>query len=128
VLVATVASGSLVCAVAWAMMANRASFSSQTPIASLGIVGLIIAFYGQTTWLLSGRRAIGERSQGLLGHLVTRHGSDAARPESAVLVAGDGLRRYHRTDCLLARGQAWPAAPRERHHRAGRVPCGVCRP
>ena len=111
---------------AWTLAARRARFDDQVAFVSLAVAGLVTAFFGQTLWLLTGRRAIGWRTQLMLGGLVpagTVH--QAVAPE---LVGGTGLCWYHSADCALAAGQGWPVMARADHEADGRGPCGVCRP
>jgi hypothetical protein len=128
-LVGLVGAGAVMCVVAWAVASGRAKFGDQVGWASLAVGGLVVAFFGQASWLLNGRRALGERSIHLLGLPPQRTAAgNGVRSTASQLVGGDGLRWYHRADCPLARAQDWPAASRSEHEVDGRQPCGVCQP
>jgi hypothetical protein len=141
----TVGIGGIVIAVAWYICAGDATFSQQVGPADAAVAGLLVAGVGNATWLLKGRRALGERRRSLLPDLPPREAAstevaDEAAPsrttdetpavtEPGLLVAGEGMQRYHRADCALAAGRTeWTAASRVEHESAGRRPCGVCRP
>jgi hypothetical protein len=128
-LVGLVGSGAVMCVVAWGVASGRASLGDQVGWASLAVGGLVVAFFGQVSWLLNGRRALGERSMHLLGRPAPRSAVGLGiRSTASQLVGGEGLRWYHRADCQLARGQSWSVASRSAHEADGRQPCGVCRP
>lgn len=123
---ALVALGAVLCSLAWTLAASRGDFDDQVAYVTLAVGGLVTAFFGQTLWLLRGRRSIGGRLQLMLGGLVP-----AGPPPGAgepTLVGGPGLRWYHSAGCALAAGQGWPVRARVDHEAAGRRPCGVCRP
>jgi len=121
-----VGSGAAACLVAWAAASGRAAVADQTGFVSLGVAGFLVAFAGEVSWVLRGRRAVGRRAVLLLGGPPQARSGWAA-PRADELVAGAGLRLYHRADCRLA-GSAWAADGRAGHEAAGRRPCGVCRP
>ena len=124
-----VGAGAVVCTIAWVVASSQASVGSQTAMVSLGVGGLVLAMFGQASWLLRGRRAIGARTRHLLGEGPTAAVQEAVgRGDAGVLVGGPGLRWYHRADCQLARGRDLGAAARAEHEASGRSPCGVCRP
>jgi hypothetical protein len=96
---------------------------------------------GTRLWLLAvveggtpGLRAAAVRVRRLLGQPVTDSdgGHDEshhhARSTSDVLVGGPEMRFYHRTGCPMAADRDWSAAGLGEHDRAGRSPCGMCRP
>jgi hypothetical protein len=127
--VGLVVSGAVMCGVAWGVASGRAHFGDQVGWVSLAVGGLVVAFFGQASWLLNGRRAVGERSIHLLGRPPRRAtAGGGVRSRASQLVGGEGLRWYHRSDCPLARAQVWPVASRSEHEADGRQPCGVCRP
>jgi hypothetical protein len=82
--------------------------------------------------LLAGRRAIVVRRLAVLGDLrgmpVPAATGAAGESTSQDLVAGEGLRHFHRSDCQMAHGRLWRLSTRREHEQAGRVACGVCRP
>jgi hypothetical protein len=53
---------------------------------------------------------------------------NSSRPTPQTLVGGENLRFYHRPGCPMAADRNWSAASPTDHDRAGRVPCGMCRP
>jgi hypothetical protein len=121
--------GLVMCVVAWGVASGKACLGDQVGWVSVGVGGLVVAFFGQAAWLLNGRRSLGERSMHLLGRPPTRAAARVGvRSLSQQLVGGEGLRWYHRADCPLARGQGWPVSSLAVQEAAGREPCGVCRP
>jgi hypothetical protein len=98
------------------------------------------------SWILSGRRALGERRAALLARMAAAAPAD--RPDLARPTAGDepgllaagldvtedfpvavaGLSRYHRPGCPLTAGRAAERAALLTHVQAGRRPCGICTP
>jgi hypothetical protein len=122
--------GATVSALGWFFAAGHGRVADQTVPASAGIAGLVIAGYGHAAWILRGRRAVGARTKHFLGDPpgAIEAGTKLSRWQCELLVAGPGLRRYHRADCPLAAGAGWPSAHREEHEAAGKVACGVCQP
>ena len=131
---ALVAAGFVMCAVGWFLAAGETNYRHQVGPANMAVAGLIITSIGHVAWTVRGRRAIGQRRRRLLGHLAASplagQVSDSwdSHMSSAPVVAGEGMRHYHRHDCPLAAGRPWPAASAEEQEAAGRTPCGVCRP
>jgi hypothetical protein len=133
----TVGIGGIVVAVSWYVCAGDVSFSQQIGPADAAVAGLLLAGIGNVGWLLRGRRILGERRRALLPDVPARVAVGTVRPvgahheedAGALYVAGDGMERFHRPDCLLASGRHdWTAKTRAEHKVAGRRPCGVCRP
>src|SRR5581483_10781960 len=62
-----VGSGAAACLVAWAAASGRAAVADQTGFVSLGVAGFLVAFAGEVSWVLRGRRAVGRRAVLLLG-------------------------------------------------------------
>jgi hypothetical protein len=142
----TVGLGGIVIAVAWYICSGDATFGQQVGPADAAVAGLLVAGVGNATWLLKGRRALGERRRALLPDvappeatdvdLATEHQAPSlttaetpAVAEAGLLVAGEGMERYHRADCALAAGRTgWKAMTRHQHESEGRRPCGVCQP
>ena len=121
--------GATVVVAGWYQASDRSMPSQQAGPAVVGVAGGLLAIAALVTWVAAGRRAIQRRTHHLLGEGTTgREVLVTAIAESADLVAGPRLRRYHRADCPLAAGKGWRARPRSAHTRAGRLPCGVCRP
>ena len=141
--VITVGLGGVVVVVAWYVAAGEATFGQQVGPIDAGLAGLLLSGIGNLAWLLHGRRALGERRQLLLPDVVvttadahapaalvaTASGALGATSAEEVFLAGEGMERYHRSDCVLAAGRSgWTTATRQGHEDAGRQPCGVCRP
>jgi hypothetical protein len=117
--------------VGWSAVSARADFVDQLPWAVVGLVGLLVAFCAQAVFVLRVRRVVAVRLRSRFGHGVkaARHDRPGLVQAGDVdLVAGEGLRRYHRSDCALAREQRWPEKAEAAHRAAGLLPCGVCRP
>ena len=130
----TVGLGAIVIAVAWYICAGEATLSQQIGPMDAAVAGLLLAGMGNVGWLLHGRRVVGQRRQALLPDLAEVRLVSAKSPlvhptVSELLVAGEGMERYHREGCALTEGRIdWTAATRQEHESAGRTPCGVCRP
>lgn len=125
--------GAVVCAVAWAVVAERTVLADQVGWVSIGVAGLAATFAGEAAWLLRGRRALLVYRYQLLGIAP----SSRKAPEMlggwqldvpTELLAGVGLTRYHRADCPIAAGTDWSAESRDAHESASRRPCGICQP
>jgi hypothetical protein len=116
----------------WLQVRNESVYADQATGINMAIAGVIAAGGAALPMLLTGRRAVGVRRLALLGDLRGMPVRASARATgdatSQNLVAGEGLRRFHRAGCTLAQGRNWSAASREEHERAGRVACGVCQP
>jgi hypothetical protein len=126
--VALVAIGAVAVLVAWAVISGRPGASQQLGFVCLGLGGVIVAFLGQASWLLHGRRAVGSRARYLLGEAPDNGAAVFPASSADALVAGDGLRWYHRGDCPVAAGQRFATVSRDKHEAAGRRPCGICQP
>lgn len=111
---------------------HQRTFHDEYVWGDLGIAGGVIALYADITWILRGRRTVGERRRLLLDapHPEPRFDPEwtAVGFEVRELVAPVGASLYHRPDCLLALGRALVVADRSVHERAHRSPCGVCQP
>ena len=120
--------GAVLCAVAWWMASGDRTFREQLSLATVSIVGVVLIVAAETAWVLRGRANVGRRIRALLGAAPVATVDEPVVADDGALVAGQGLRRYHRPDCALARGHDWPATGWDEHRRAGRQPCGICRP
>ena len=116
----------------WVLVRNESVYADQAAGINMALAGVLVAGASAIPMLLAGRRAVGVRRLAVLGDLrgiparASAGTSDASTSHN--LIGGVGLRRFHRAGCTLAQGRNWSAAPRSEHERAGRVPCGVCRP
>jgi hypothetical protein len=129
--------GGIVVGVAWYICSGDASFNQQIGPLDAAVGGLIFAGGGNVMWLLRGRRALGERRRALMPDpeaailvvVPDRQVSTAGLADpSDLLLAGDGLVRFHRATCPLASGRSWTPMTRGEHEGLGRQPCGVCKP
>jgi hypothetical protein len=116
----------------WLQVRNENVYADQATGINMAIAGVVVAGAAALPMLLAGRRSVGVRRLALLGDLRGMPVRASARATgdstSQNLVAGEGLRRFHRAGCTLAQGRNWSAASRGEHERAGRVACGVCQP
>jgi hypothetical protein len=115
----------------WVSVRNESVYADQVVGINMAVAGVLVAGAGAIPMLLAGRRAVGVRRLAVLGDLrgmPDRASAVASGAASQNLVAGVGLRRFHRAGCTLAQGRNWSAASRSEHERAGRIACGVCRP
>lgn len=116
----------------WVLVSNESVYADQVAGINMAIAGVLVAGAGAIPMLLAGRRAVGVRRLAVLGDLrgmpVRASGRTTHDATSRNLVAGEGLRRFHRAGCTLAQVRNWSAASRSEHEQAGRVACGVCRP
>jgi hypothetical protein len=119
----------LVLASAWATTATD-DMSTRVAWVNLGVVGVLVAGVGNTFWLMTGRRAVGERRARLLAVPASTGGPsvNGDGPERVQLVALQGGSRFHRQTCPLVDGKSVVVSSRARHEREGLAPCGVCEP
>jgi hypothetical protein len=121
--------GTAVAVLAWWAVAHEPAFDHQVGWSSIGVAGFILAAYADVSWLLRARNAILARREAILPAddlvLAAAIPSTAA---TAIIVGGPRLERFHRADCTLAAGKAWPVLERASAVAEGRRPCGVCAP
>jgi hypothetical protein len=127
VLWVTLAAGATLLLLAWWGASATADESSQVGWINLGVCGVIVSGAGITSWVLSGRRAVGARRILLFPDAAPVAGPDHT-VERAPLVTARHLTRYHRAGCPMVAGKRTRAASAARHRAAGLEPCGVCRP
>ncbi len=128
---ALITAGFVMCAVGWYLASGETNYRHQIGPANLALGGLIVAGIGHVVWAMRGRRAIAERRRRLLGEpalVPLASNVSYERTQSSVIVAGEGMRHYHRSDCPLAVRRPWPSGPADVQEAAGREPCGVCQP
>jgi hypothetical protein len=98
----------------------------------VSVLGLVIAAVANGMWLLRVRTTLVLAREAVLdpAHRAWLAGpvAAAAQDGSTVLVAGDGMTRYHRASCQLVAGRATRARTRAEHEREGLSPCEVCEP
>ena len=132
--IAIVAIGAVVCAVAWTGASGHAELKDQKGWVAVGVAGFLVAVAGQSRWLRQGRRAVAAHAARVMGDVaaLTPDSSPRGTPRAVSpeqhLVATDGMRHFHRPDCPIAAGRGWAPLPRRAHEAAGRTPCGICRP
>ena len=127
VLWVTLAAGATLLVLAWWGASATADQSSQVAWINVAVGGLIVSGVGITSWVLSGRRAIGARRRLLLAD--GSPSPDASPLDRAEpLVTAAHLTRYHRSGCPMVAGKRTRTASAAGHRAAGLEPCGVCRP
>jgi hypothetical protein len=124
----TVAIGAILLLLAWWGASGTGKFSSQIAWVNVGIFGLVVAGSGGAVWLLTGRRAVGERAQSLLPLGAARFvpETDVDGDGAMRLVASPRMTRYHRDGCQLIVGKNVRPASEAEHRAAERRPCGMC--
>ena len=127
VLWATLAAGATLLVLAWWGASATADQSSQVAWINVGVCGVIVSGAGITTWVLSGRRAVGARRM-LLFPDASPSTEASLLGESGPLVTAAHLTRYQRHGCPMVAGKRTRAASTARHRAAGLQPCGVCHP
>lgn len=122
--------GALALVLSWWGVSATTRLSRQVAWLDLGVLGVLIAEGGVALWLCVGRRAVGKRRRLLLPDLSPTAESVTLRAAGGPgeWVAADNMTRYHTPECAFVIGKAVRAAPTISHRRAGRRPCGVCRP
>jgi hypothetical protein len=113
------------------MVGNQTAYDDQVPGINLAIVGVVVANAAGMMVLLAGRRSVTARRVGVLGAVPKDQEAVVAvtaPASSVVLIGGEGLTHFHRSDCVMAAGRDWPELDRAGHERAGRTACGVCTP
>ncbi|GAA0618875.1 hypothetical protein GCM10009547_21560 [Sporichthya brevicatena] len=121
-----------------AVVANEKVYADQEPGLAVATVGVVLGGAAGLLLLVHGRRRVAVRRDQSLSPIPAAPGVTGAtsrtRPartrsaDPAGFVAGEGLVHFHRRDCSMAEGRRWPVTDRAGHERAGRRPCGVCRP
>jgi hypothetical protein len=113
------------------VVADKTVYDDQVPGINATIAGAAIANAAGALLLIAGRRAVTARRVAVLGAMLAEPDLVEAisGPASATaLVGGEGLTHFHRADCAMAADRDWPVLERVAHERAGRIPCGACRP
>ena len=133
---AAAAFSAVIVVVAWYLAAGQASDMHQVGPLDLAIGGVVLGGIANLMWLLRGWQAVGERRKALIARLPIDVPASAAAgaveaetaPLGVGLLVGEGVRYFHRPSCPLTVGRNWPPAPLDEHLRAGREPCGMCKP
>jgi hypothetical protein len=119
--------GTAIAGAAWLSVSGSADINSQIHAAPWSVVGLVVVCGSLLSLITQGRRAVSERSRLLLGEPPVWSVAASSR-SSASLVAGPGLKRYHRASCPIAHEQRWSSETREALEASGALPCGICEP
>jgi hypothetical protein len=130
-LVAALAAGLAAIVAGWIGVSGEPTTSQQTAWLNVGIGGLVVAGIGVAVWLMTGRRAVGERRRHLLPDVAATLAASAPATvdddAAEALVVLPGMTRYHRPTCELMAGKKAMPLGRRRSRRA-LAPCGVCEP
>ena len=131
-LVAVVAAGGVLCAVAWTGASGHAELKDQTGWVAVGVTGFLLAVAGQGLWLVRGRRAVTAHATRVMTAAAAlspaRVGPVGVADGGDRLVAAEGMRHFHRVGCPIAAGRNWTPVTRPVHEAAGRTACGICQP
>jgi hypothetical protein len=123
--------GGVMLIMAWWGSSSTAKLSDQVFWLDVGVAGVIVAGVGIVLWLITGRRAIGERRKRLMPDVLVistvASGGDVTS-FSDELVTAARMTRYHRADCPLVTGKTIRKATGSSARSAGLEPCGVCNP
>lgn len=123
--------GLVVFVIGLSMVKSETVYDDQVSGINLAIVGVVLANAAGVCLLLAGRRTVTARRVSVLGAVPKIGAAEAvitAAASSDVLIGGEGLTHFHRSDCAMAVARDWAAFDRAAHERAGRTACGVCRP
>jgi hypothetical protein len=113
----------------WHQVVDEPRWNDQIGSVALAGAGFVLVGFAAATWVLRGRTAIARRRQALLPDVqVALAPTPTSAIEARVLVAHPELGPYHRAGCPMAAGRGWPTVRLGAMERAGRRPCGVCRP
>jgi hypothetical protein len=113
--------------VAWYNASGSGHLATLVAWTNLGVGGIIVSGTANALWLLSGRRAVGERRRWLVEEPAPMP-DEIPQTKGLRLLAGPGMTRFHLENCPLVVGKAATAASRQQHVADGRRPCGVCEP
>jgi hypothetical protein len=129
--------GALAIVGAWFGCSGSLSATTEERWLAVGIIAAVVAGVGNGLWLLAGHRAVRQRSRAVTSRLLQLADpatdlqtlvEPAARPVSVGLVATSAMGHYHRGDCHLVHGKDVRHQNTAQHVKAGRRPCGMCRP
>jgi hypothetical protein len=127
-LIFSTAAAVIVCGLAWLGAAGEARVGDQLIFATISVAGVVISLCANLSWIMRARRSVGDRARALLGDVPAGSETPIGPAPARDVVAGAGMRFYHRPECLLVRGRRWSITPAAEQVAAGRAPCGVCRP
>ncbi len=113
--------------VAASLLAQRQDrLADQLGWLTLACVALMLALVADVGIVLQGRRRLADRRA-----LLRPTGGQGTRLLPAAdeaLVSASGQQHFHRTGCLLVASRPTQEDSQVGHERAGRRPCGACRP
>jgi hypothetical protein len=125
----------------WVGASGTADFNVQVRWFAIAVSGLVVAGVGIALWTLAGFRNTRLRQHALAASILELVVAPTTSPvitetaavlhehdERTALVAVEAGTRFHLGTCPLVQGKSASAAPYPDHERAGRRPCGVCRP
>ena len=119
-------------AAAWWGSSGTGRSGHQTTWLIVGVAAVVVMALGAGHWLHVGRHAIHRRRNAVFERLdlvapvlPVSHDDDVARRAWVATPAGD---RYHRDDCLLARGKDVQSLVDGSPALAARRPCEMCCP
>jgi hypothetical protein len=122
--------GFVVLMVGYAGTSGTRDLDEQVVWLNVAAAGLLVGGFGVVSFLAAGRRAVGRRRLTLFGDVPTadeRRGA-ADLLDAGSLVAAPTMTRYHRPGCPFVENKDVAPASQAAHERAGRRPCGICRP
>jgi hypothetical protein len=122
--------------VGWAGAGGEATLDDQRGWLALALGSLILGALGMVAWLLVGLQAVATLRRPVVAEVRRRKSATlAVRPQTVLEAdlpsgfgAADGMRRYHRAECLLLVGKSAVFATAADHEADGLIPCGVCLP
>jgi hypothetical protein len=127
--------GVVVLFIGWLGISDAVALNRQTRWLAVSIVGLIVGGLGMVLWLLAGLATVTRLRRAVLAEANRRADSTARRtaPRTTVATAegygvAEGMRRYHRADCLMLQGKQATMGEPAAFAEAGLTPCGVCLP
>lgn len=113
--------------VAWNGADDTGALHDQIGWLNLAVVGGVVGAAVNASWLLAGRRAVGQRRHRLLDDVVDPIRTvDVSRPQCDVWLWVPGTRRAHREGCPLAAGKCWIEVDDARIRSERLWRCEVC--
>ena len=128
VLVVVVVLAAFMLGLSWWGAAEEVRLGRQFRWVAGGALSIVVLGVVSATWILEGRRAVSRRRRRWMAEQRRRLAAAAPVTAAPALVAGERMTRYHRSGCDLVAGKTLAKASRLDQERAGRRPCGVCRP
>jgi hypothetical protein len=127
--------GVIVLVIGWLGISDAVALERQTRWLAVSIVGLIVGGLGMVLWLLAGLTRVNRLRHAVVAaaeRRVALAARAAAAPDAHAAPAGfgvaAGMRRYHRSDCLMLQGKTATTGEPADLAKSGLTPCGVCLP